>query len=861
MNKELEEALQGADPKELALMLRIEMFRNGNFDFIVKGKANNSEGDWKEGDIAEHKKQKRALEILTDNEHEEFLYGGAAGGAKAQPLDAKIYTPFGYKLMGNIKVGDVIKSPSGGNTNVIGVHPQGLKKIYEVEFIDGAKTRCCGEHLWSVWYSGNLSKQEKNNGKGKIQTTEMLIKNLNKKPIIPLSKPLEFTLPVNRFTIPIWHKIDPYVLGCLIGDGGLTKQIGFTTCDNEIIKLIEDRLPQNLTVNKLKDKYSYSITQNERDKNGYPINEMYSFIREIGLDCKSEFKFIPEKLKHSPLSVRFDLCRGLMDTDGTVDKRGHCSYSSSSEQLALDFQYILRSLGYKVTLKRKKTTHLDSYRLYIQGNDCSLLFNLKRKKDRCKNFNGGISEAGRRIVSIKEVGVEQTQCITVDSLDRLYVTDDFIVTHNTWTGVSWITFSALAYPNTNWFIARNQLKDLLDSVFRTFKAVCMAYGIEDYKFNGQKNFIEFPNGSVINLIEVSYKPSDPMYEDLGSTEYTGGWIEEIGEVHEMAAIVLGTRIGRSLNKKYGLKKKLFLTCNPKQNWGKTKFYEKHMNGTLYKENKELLETGKKRIQRIYLNCLVTENPFIDQDYIDGLMAKALEHKPTYERLFKGNWDYEDNPYQLCEQEMIEKIYDNNHVEQGRTYITADIARLGNDMTVIGVWRGWRLIEVITIDKSKLTVAQDYIFELRRKYQIPKNRCIADEDGIGGGVIDNCGILGFKNGGTPMKEKGVYGEKKEQTTYRNLQIQCLYHLADKVNEGGLWIMADINSKQQQDIKQELAQIIREPSDYGKIDLKRKSEIKKDIGRSPDYRDMLLMRVYFDLKGVKRQFVGSKKRNYI
>ena len=853
MSQDAEQLLSEISPLEV----RKQLFLNGNFDFIVKGEANNSEGDWTEGEIATHEKQREALEILTNKTIEEFLYGGAAGGAKAQSLDSKIYTPFGYKLMGDIKVGDVIKSPTGGNTNVIGVHPQGKKKMYEVEFVDGAKTKTCGEHLWKVWYSGKKSKQERNNGLGKIQTTEMLIKNLHKKPIIPLTTPIEFTLPINRFTTPIWDKINPYVLGCLIGDGGLTKQVGFSSNDEEIIEYIQERIDDKFTINNLTSDYEYSITQNDRNEKGYPINEMYDYIKEFGLNCKSEFKFIPKQYYHAPLKHRIELSQGLMDTDGTVGKRGHCSYSSSSKQLALDFQYILRSLGFKATLSTNKTTHLDSYRLYIQGNDTSKLFKLKRKKDRCRSFNGGVSTSGRRIKSITEVGYEEAQCITVDSLDRLYVTDDFIVTHNTWTGVSWITFSALCYDNTNWFIARNQLKDLLGSVYRTFKDVCRAYDITDFKFNAVKNYIEFPNGSVINLIEVSYKPSDPMYEDLGSTEYTGGWIEEIGEVHEMAAIILGSRIGRSENKKHGLKKKLFLTCNPKRNWGKTKFYDKHLNGKLEEENKMVSSDGKKRIQRAYLNCLVTENPFIDQDYIDGLRAKAYEHKPTYERLFKGNWDYEDNPYQLADQEMIDQIFDNDHVPLGTKCIIADVARFGNDVARIGYFDGWNLRDVISLDISKTTDVELAIRTLRFRYKVSKNHVIIDDDGVGGGVTDGTGGIGFKNNAKPIKQG------KDTPNYRNLQTQCLYLLAEKINEGGLNISADLTNDEKESIKTELAQIQSkgDADPMRRLECKSKGDIKQDIGRSPDWRDMIMMRVYLDLKGTKRKFMGSRKRNTI
>ena len=419
----------------------------------------------------------------------------------------------------------------------------------------------------------------------------------------------------------------------------------------------------------------------------------------------------------------------------------------------------------------------------------------------------------------------------------------------TWTGCSWLTFSALCYPDTNWFVARNKLKDLLDSVLKTFLKVFKEYSVTDFNFNAQKNFIQFPNGSVINFIEVTHKPSDPMYEDLGSTEYTGGWIEEVGEIHEMASIVLSTRIGRHHNSKFGLSRKLFMTCNPKKNWAKTKFYDKHMNRSLYEDNKIPLENGELRPQRIYLNCLVTENPFIDQDYINGLYSKASDSKAIYQRLFKGNWDYEDNPYQLAEQEMIEIVFENNHVKKGKRFITADIARFGSDLARIGVWDGWNLIDVISLDISKTTEIELAILTLRRKYNISKNRCVADEDGVGGGVVDGAGIKGFRNGSRPIKVE------RNMPNYKNLQTQCLYLLADKINEGGINICADLTTKEKSDIKAEFAQIQSkgDQDPERKLDCKSKADIKSDIGRSPDWRDMILMRIYFDLKPTRVNLV--------
>ena len=120
------------------------------------------------------------------------------------------------------------------------------------------------------------------------------------------------------------------------------------------------------------------------------------------------------------------------------------------------------------------------------------------------------------------------------------------------------------YPKTKWFIGRKELKRLMASSVETFKKVCTYHSIpdSDWKLNGQYNYIEFKNGSKIDLLDVDYQPSDPLYERFGSTEYTGGWLEEAGEINFGAFDVLKTRIGRHLYKEYGLHPKMLFTCNP-----------------------------------------------------------------------------------------------------------------------------------------------------------------------------------------------------------------------------------------------------------------------------------------------------------
>jgi len=417
----------------------------------------------------------------------------------------------------------------------------------------------------------------------------------------------------------------------------------------------------------------------------------------------------------------------------------------------------------------------------------------------------------------------------------------------TWTGCVWLLFMSLCYPGIKSFIGRNELKDIIESVYVTFGKVCKAYGFKDYTFNAAKNFIQFGNKSHINFIEVKYKPSDPMYEDVGSTEYTIGWGEEISEWHENAATVLSTRVGRHLNKKnidgkYWTKENekgekerveirgsILWTCNPKNNWGKSEFHDKDKNGTL--------EPNK-----AYLQCLITENPFIEKAYVEKQRNLAKKNKGLYERLFKGNWDYQDNPHQLAEQESIEAIFNNEHVPEGKTYVTADIARHGSDKAVIIAWSGWRIKEIISYDYSSIPTIVNSIKFLKNKYRVSNTRTIVDADGIGASVLDYVGSKGFKNNGR------VIGKGKNVPNYRNLQVQCLYLLAEQINQGQLHIDADITEKEKTSIREELAQIESAPStrDDTKLDCKKKGDIKSDIGRSPDYRDAIFMRVFFDLK---------------
>ena len=149
-----------------------------------------------------------------------------------------------------------------------------------------------------------------------------------------------------------------------------------------------------------------------------------------------------------------------------------------------------------------------------------------------------------------------------------------------WLACEWLMTNCVAYPNTRWFIARNELTRLMASTYVTFTKVCQYHDVKNWSLNGAYHYIEFKNGSRIDLIDVRKNPSDPFFERYGSTEYTGGVLEEAGEIDFLAFDVLKSRVGRHMNKEYGIKPKILITCNPKKNWLYQYVYKPSVDGTL-----------------------------------------------------------------------------------------------------------------------------------------------------------------------------------------------------------------------------------------------------------------------------------------
>lgn len=390
----------------------------------------------------------------------------------------------------------------------------------------------------------------------------------------------------------------------------------------------------------------------------------------------------------------------------------------------------------------------------------------------------------------------------------------------------WLTIMSIGYPGTSWGLGRRELVNLkkttLVTLFKVFKECNIKPDI-DYKYNQQENVITFSNDSRIYLIDTAYKPSDPLYTRFGGLELTGCAVDESAETSYDAIKILFTRLGRRNNHKYGLKKKFLETFNPAKNHVYTRYYKP------FKEENE--KDGFR-----FVSALPKDNPSPEvEDYINDILKTS--DTVTIERLIHGNFEYDDDPARLMEYDKIIDCFSNSFVLSGSKYITADIARFGSDKAVIMVWDGFRVIKIVSIDKCSVTDLATKIKALANEYHIPVSNIVCDEDGVGGGVVDILGCKGFTNNAKPFEENDSIVQ------YQNLKSQCYFHLSYKINASELFIG---ETEHKETIIEELEQVKRHNIDKdGKLSIIPKEKVKELLGRSPDFSDSLMMRIYFEL----------------
>lgn len=340
-------------------------------------------------------------------------------------------TPIGMKPMGEIKIGDYVFGSNGKPTRVNGVYPQGKIPVFEVKFSDHTKSICSKDHLWNTM---TLSERKHNKGFTTKTTAEIMecVKTKHQK---------NHRVPLLSSAVQFQGEevgIDPYLLGVLLGDGHISKHcLSITTADQEILDECVDKLPSGHRF-VYKGKYDYIIQSNRQR------NQLRRKLNELGLvGKKSPQKFIPDLYKFNSIECRLGVLQGLLDTDGWICKhrsgKPRIQFCSTSKKLAEDVMFLVRSLGGLSYLRKREFDESDSheykgkvirhvhpsYTVDIMLSVCP--FRLKRKADQYENTQ----VMTKLISSITEYGEMECTCISVEAEDHLYLTDNFIVTHNT----------------------------------------------------------------------------------------------------------------------------------------------------------------------------------------------------------------------------------------------------------------------------------------------------------------------------------------------------------------------------------------------------------------------------------------------
>lgn len=650
----------------------------------------------------------------------EALFGGAAGGGKAgvlvtscnaakmgyDPLDHssmedfrmahghKVLTPFGFKLLDDIAVGDAIINPDGTTSSVILVHPDQERVCYELEFLDGAKVIVAEDHLWAVKISGNRTRRKVGDPyelpvdcsqeqsfntelcrRYKTVTT-LQFKELFERaqddqekgrrprwPLIPLMEPANFQQSCGRAKM-----MPPYSLGVWLGDGScLEATPSWFKPDEFIAKEVRREYREYGMTDEISDRA-------REGSHGFIGGQTMDCLRSLKLSgCRAWEKFVPTAYKNGPVETRRAVLQGLLDTDGHVDSRGHSSFCSTSERLVDDVQYLARSLGYMATKTAKdepvytyngeKKIGRPAWVVYLTGRDRNGLFRLPRKKGKTTELN---NEGGRRLVSIRRLPKKlDTRCITVAHPNGLYITNDFIVTHNS----DALLMSALQWvdvPGYNALVFRKTLTDLkqpgalLQRAHEWLDGTNAKYVPSEHKFIFP-TFDDEGNPAPPATLNFGYIGDAQQFLRYQGIEIQGVFWDEVTQHDESHYRYLFSRLRKLACHIHKTDSKgrpnyvpecsicrrqafLPLICRSATNpggpgaaWVKRRFrIEPHIS------NKEAARTGEKQrfigkhSKRPFIPSFAKDNPFLNLEAY-GHMLDELD-PITREQLAEGRWD-------------------------------------------------------------------------------------------------------------------------------------------------------------------------------------------------------------------------------
>lgn len=857
------------------------------------------------GIYADYMPQPGLQEKLCSCEANLIFICGAASSGKAQPYDAKVLTPHGFVEMGTLKVGDTITGANGKPQKVLQIFEQGIRDICKIVFVDGGCVECDYDHLWKI--TTTLIKKNKQQ---MIVDTRTLIDMMNARDgkygsvrniFMPLVGAVEYDQ--TKYELPI----DPYVLGVIIGDGCTrtkTSKPRISTPDVEVIDKIIS--------------HGYEMRQLTSSELEWQFEDrsIIDKLKSLGLwDCLSYDKFIPKQYLMSSIENRMELLRGLMDTDGSASGHSSAEFSTSSERLANDVRELVFSLGgYCNTVSRipkytyngeLKSGHL-SHRLYVSFENQSQIFYIRKKKDRCKTHRNPDYLNGRRVAKISNAGKKQCRCILVSNPDHLYVTNDYVVTHNTYS-MYLTALYGITHPGftATLFSYREKDSQKGSSIFRDGVEVLGNFANCDYASSGNIGFRYPQYNSQLQLANFNYNTDNPSEwsdykEDMKKRQSSLIMVDEGTKMKEKPMLYLFSRNRDSS----GMMSQFIMSFNPEfehftcQNvlipagytepygagvrirkdwegriryfylkgktwntavWGDTPEEVAQAAGiTISEEERAAGFTAAKLCKSftVFTGEAAGNRKLVAAT--GGQSVANLSASGDADALRGGIFLPRNNEENNVEKSMILRLWENPISDDETMYATLDVSRsvdVNSDDSPMVIWKGLQIIaiEMLHVDLKTLVAT---IHEILHRYGVAIENFAFDASGIGEYLQDFTEGNPIKGNKRVIQEYDKYGNPVELERYFDLRSQLHGKTEAMLQRGEISCLVDKTrvlhygkkgaTRQLIDILFDEIEVFASSDRNGKVYYNSKKEYKaKHQKSSPDLMDAIVLRSFFEL----------------
>ena len=739
---------------------------------------------------------------LLTGEIESLVWCMFRESAKRQPLDALILTPKGFSRLGNLNVGDLIIGSDGKPTKIIFMSPIVNRPIFRITTEDGRSAECDSDHLWTVrrMSKGNYKNRYVTLSLDEIMNFGLYYRRKPDRRNNRLYKEYKFALetmsPAETDSREL--PIDPYVLGALLGDGHFDANTGFAsfTCHKDDLPHFRNEFAgHDISSGRLDKRNSNTITTN--------IRKLGPLISRLGLKVIGKYKFIPEDYLYGSISQRKAMLEGLMDTDGTVSS-GTASYCSVSEKLIDGVVSLVRSLGGRATKTRNHYGNCISWRISILFTDYTP-FRLQRKRNKHKISSHTFS----RIVSIEPIENKLGRCIKVANSDGLYVTNDYLLTHNTSFAKGMLLFlianAFFKYPNVDAYDRENAERLLFDVVINLQKNPRFR---EDYGdlFNAPKSSQEKQAKRVSDFVTNN----GVRVEAHTTQESVRGRLHE----HNRPDFILADDFETLVTVRSEI-----ATTNVQQHFsefrggidqktGRTMFLCNWLSddATVAKLKKKAENDHKMRFREVWITDPKTGRPSWPERHVltdDTLDVPGNEHKISIESIRRnmrdpdtGDADFEremngnpvdpfgSGPDKQGWIPLFDGLHESNNpfVPNPPFIIGVDPAGAGSDETAVVIRSAFQAkvcgTEKISTPKSVALM----VVEAMKEYRVPAEKVIVDAFGIGFKTVRELAIMGHIVTAVNVGELTAY--VPDQHLYQNDRAIIFFALRDWLAQGGI-----------------------------------------------------------------------------